>query len=191
MVVRRREARVEHEPQAGRERVGAEERVLAAVALVPAQGRLPRHEQAERGQERRLARAAARQVRRLDLQVADPAPRRLGVEGARAADEGARELGQRPRHSRAPARRRHDVGVEEHDRVAARLVPAHVAGPAGEAAAAGRTTCAPCSAATSAVASVEPSSTTITSAGAGSCAASASSTRAERDAASRAGMTTL
>src|SRR3954470_897242 len=109
------EAGVEDEPQAGRERVGAEERVLAAVALVPAQRRVARDDQAEGREKAPLVRRTMREVRRLDLQVADPAPRRVGLERPPAAHERTRELGQRSFHTAAPAGCRHDVRVQEHD----------------------------------------------------------------------------
>ena len=76
------------------------------------------------------ARLAPRQVRRLDLEVRDPSPRRLAAERARAADDRAGVLVER-----APAGRRpspaagHRVGVEEDDDVAVGLRPAAVAAP--------------------------------------------------------------
>ena len=74
---------------------------------------------------------AALEVRRLDLQVGDPRPGRVRREAAGAADDRARELARGAADALAEAGQRHGVGVEEDDDVAARRVPAAVAGAAG------------------------------------------------------------
>ena len=76
VVVEGGEARVEDEPRAGGVGVEAEERVLAAVALVEADVERAGDRHAVGGDERDVPRLAARQVRRLDLEVGDPAPLR-------------------------------------------------------------------------------------------------------------------
>jgi hypothetical protein len=126
------DARVEDEAVAGGERLGREDPVLAAVALVPAERRVARHGEAVGGEEADVAWAAAREVRRLRLEVGDPAPRRRAREGAGAADERVRELGQGRGQACGPAGRRYRVRVEEDDDVAAGRLPAAVARPAGE-----------------------------------------------------------
>ena len=131
------------------------------------------------------------EVRRLDLEVRHPAPRGVGREGARAADQRARELLRGADDPGAPARARHDVGVEEDDEVAAGRVPPRVPRAAREAPRAWRDDAGAALACRAAVASVEPSSTTTTSVGAGSWVASASSTRGSVRSAFRAGITTL
>ena len=123
VVVQRGVARVEDEADAAVERVGAEDGVLAAVALVEAQVERARHEHAVRGDEAHVARAAALQVRRLDLQVRDPRPGRVRREAPGAADDRARELARGAAHAGAEAGQRHGVGVEEDDDVAARPRP--------------------------------------------------------------------
>ena len=130
VVVVRVEARVEHEPDTCGERVRAEDAVLAAVALVPAQRRRAGHGEAVRRDESLRARLPEGEVRRLDLEVSDPAPRRRRVEGPGAADDRAGELLERPREPRAPAGPRDRVGVEEDDDVAGGGVPPAVACPA-------------------------------------------------------------
>jgi hypothetical protein len=96
-----------------------------------------------------------------------------------------------PRLDAFPTRIRHDVGVEEDDQVAPACSQPALRAPPAKLLPPGATTRAPRSAATCAVPSEEPSSTTITSSGRGSWTASASSTRGSVRAASRAGMTTL
>src|SRR5205085_1119976 len=78
VLVRGDDARVEHEAEAGAPRVGREEGVLAAVAFVPPQRSATRHGQAERREKGPVVRTAACEVRRLDLEMRDPAPRARG-----------------------------------------------------------------------------------------------------------------
>ena len=138
MLVHRDDPRVEHEPEPRGPRVGAEERVLAAVALVPADGRVARDGHAERRHEGRLTGRAAGEVGSLDLEVRHPAPGSVRREGARAADQGVRELPGRTDDRGAPARAWDGVGVEEDDEIAARRVPARVPRASREAPCAGR-----------------------------------------------------
>ena len=116
----------------------------------------------------------------------------VGRERARAADERARELARRPRDARAPARRGTTSESRKTTRSPVACVPARVARPAGEAPAARRDDAGAVRLARSPPSRrVDPSSTTITSGGAGSCAASAGEHAPSVRAAFRAGMTTL
>ena len=185
------ETRVEDEAEARGNRLRREHAVLAAVALVPAQRCVPRDGHAVRGDEAHVARLAEWEVRGLGLEVRDPAPRRLRRERSRAAHDRAGELLERAREPGRPARRRHGVGVEEDDDVAGRGFPAAVARPAGEERPLVTDDAGSGSSATAAVRSVDASSTTITSSGAGRCSASEPATEPSIRSALCAGITTL
>ncbi len=124
-------ARVEDEPDAACERIGAEDGVLAAVALVEAQVERARHEHAVGRDELDVARATALQERRLDLQMRHPRPGRVRREAPGTADDGAGKLARGAAQAGAEARQRHGIGVEEDDDVATGGVPAAVARASG------------------------------------------------------------
>ena len=133
MVVVGVEARVEDEPVAGGRGVGAEGAVLAAVALVPAKGRVARDGDAVRGEERDVARLPQREERRLALEVGDPAPGGAAVEGSGTADQRARVFLERAgKAGGPPAVRGNGVRVQEDDDRGGCPPPADVAGAPGE-----------------------------------------------------------